>query len=196
MQLHCGVLVRCFHSGLIGGLPFVARVAFLACIGGLAFVVCAFGGFLLWLWIASACPTIASLCNKDVLWLLSAYALPAYIKQHTIHVTALERPPQQHTGKHPSPVYTHLTTYSSQLNCPPRIHSFFATGAPTTQSPSASHACMRRSVTNQRACADTGLFAHAYVHPTVEPRSRISYHNSSTHAPIRGTHHESPSINK
>ena len=43
------MLVRCFYSGLVGGLPFVARVSLLACIGGLAFVVCAFGGFLLWL---------------------------------------------------------------------------------------------------------------------------------------------------
>ena len=34
-------------SGLAGGLPFVARVALLACIGGLAFVVCSFVGFLL-----------------------------------------------------------------------------------------------------------------------------------------------------
>ena len=34
------------YSRLVGG-PFVARVALLACIGGLAFVVCAFGGFLL-----------------------------------------------------------------------------------------------------------------------------------------------------
>ena len=42
-----GVLVRCMYSGLIGGLPFVARIALLACAGGLAFVVCAFGGFLL-----------------------------------------------------------------------------------------------------------------------------------------------------
>ena len=38
--------VRCLFSGLVGGLPFVARVAWLACVGGLAFVVCAFGGFL------------------------------------------------------------------------------------------------------------------------------------------------------
>ena len=34
------------YSGLVGGLPFMARVALLACVGGLAFVVCAFGGFL------------------------------------------------------------------------------------------------------------------------------------------------------
>ena len=34
-----GVLVRCFYSGLVGGLPFVARVALLDCVGGLAFVV-------------------------------------------------------------------------------------------------------------------------------------------------------------
>ena len=37
----------CMYSGLVGELPFVARVALLACFGGLAFVVCAFGGFLL-----------------------------------------------------------------------------------------------------------------------------------------------------
>ena len=35
------------YGGLVGGLPFVALVALLACVGGLAFVVCAFGGFLL-----------------------------------------------------------------------------------------------------------------------------------------------------
>ena len=40
----CSVLVRCLYSGLVGGLPFVARVALLACVGGLAFVVCAFSG--------------------------------------------------------------------------------------------------------------------------------------------------------
>ena len=39
--------VRCMCSSLVGGLPFVARVALLARVGGLAFVVCAFGGFLL-----------------------------------------------------------------------------------------------------------------------------------------------------
>ena len=57
------MLVTCFYSGLVGGLPFVARVALLACIGGLAFVVCAFGAFLLWLLPAYAFLTIASLCN-------------------------------------------------------------------------------------------------------------------------------------
>ena len=57
-------MVRCLYSGLVGGLPFVARVALLACVGGLAFVVCAFGGFLLWLSPAYAFLTIASLCNK------------------------------------------------------------------------------------------------------------------------------------
>ena len=61
MRFEIGVLVRCFYSGLVGGLPFVARVALLACIGGLAFVVCAFGGFLLWLLPACALLTIASL---------------------------------------------------------------------------------------------------------------------------------------
>ena len=40
------MLVRCLCSGLVGGLPFMARVALLASIGGLAFVVCALGGFL------------------------------------------------------------------------------------------------------------------------------------------------------
>ena len=42
-----GVLVTFMYSGLVGGLPVVARVALLACVGGLAFVVCTFGGFLL-----------------------------------------------------------------------------------------------------------------------------------------------------
>ena len=41
------MLVSCLYRGLIGGLPFVARVALLACVGGLAFVVCAFSGFLI-----------------------------------------------------------------------------------------------------------------------------------------------------
>ena len=44
----------------------MARVALLACIGGLAFVVCAFGGFLLWLLPAFVFLTIASLCNTHV----------------------------------------------------------------------------------------------------------------------------------
>ena len=57
------MLVRCFYSGLVGGLPFVARVALLACFGGLAFVVCAFGGFLLWLLPAYAFLSIASHCK-------------------------------------------------------------------------------------------------------------------------------------
>ena len=35
-----GVLVRCMCRGLARGLPFVARAALLACVGGLAFVVC------------------------------------------------------------------------------------------------------------------------------------------------------------
>ena len=34
------------YSGLVGGLPFVARMALLSCVGRLAFVVCAFGAFL------------------------------------------------------------------------------------------------------------------------------------------------------
>ena len=63
------MLARCLYSGLVGGLPFVARVALLACIGGLAFVVCAYGGFLLWLLPAYLFLTIASLCNTQVaLW--------------------------------------------------------------------------------------------------------------------------------
>ena len=41
------MLLRCLYSGLVGELPFVARVALLAFIGELAFVVCAFCGFLL-----------------------------------------------------------------------------------------------------------------------------------------------------
>ena len=65
VRCESGVLVRCFYSGLVGGLPFVARVALLAYIGGLAFVVCAFGGFLLWLLPAYAFLTIASLCNTE-----------------------------------------------------------------------------------------------------------------------------------
>ena len=40
------MFVRCLHCGLVGGLPFVARVALLACVGGLTFDVFAFGGFL------------------------------------------------------------------------------------------------------------------------------------------------------
>ena len=39
----CAVLVRCLYSGLVGGLPFIDHVALLACVGGLAFVFCAFG---------------------------------------------------------------------------------------------------------------------------------------------------------
>ena len=58
----------CFGSGLVGGgSPFVARVALLACIGGLAFVVYAFGGFLLWLSPAYVFLTIVSLCNSLLL---------------------------------------------------------------------------------------------------------------------------------
>ena len=49
------------YSGLVGGLPFVARAALLACVGGLAFIVRAFGGFLL----DYAFATIASLCNSQ-----------------------------------------------------------------------------------------------------------------------------------
>ena len=48
-------------------MPCVARVALLACIGGLAFVVCAFGGYLLWLLPAYAFLTIVSLCDTYVL---------------------------------------------------------------------------------------------------------------------------------
>ena len=39
-------LVRCLCNGLVGKLPSMGRVALLACVGGLAFVVCAFAGFL------------------------------------------------------------------------------------------------------------------------------------------------------
>ena len=50
-RVRCDVRVVCwldaFTAAWSGGLPFVTRVALLACIGGLAFVVCAFGGFLL-----------------------------------------------------------------------------------------------------------------------------------------------------
>ena len=51
------------NSGLAGGLPFVARVALLACVGGLAFVLCVFGGFLLCFLLAYAFLTFTSLCN-------------------------------------------------------------------------------------------------------------------------------------
>ena len=48
-RVRCDVRVVCwldaFTAAWLGGLPFVARVALLACIGGLAFVVCALGGF-------------------------------------------------------------------------------------------------------------------------------------------------------
>ena len=44
----------------------MARVALLACDGGLAFVVCGFGPFLLQLLIAYAFLTIASLCNPII----------------------------------------------------------------------------------------------------------------------------------
>ena len=63
----CDVLVRCLYSGRVGGLPFMAHVALLACIGELAFVVCAFGGFLLWLLPAYVFLTIASLCNTQTI---------------------------------------------------------------------------------------------------------------------------------
>ena len=53
-----------FLWGRVGGLPFLARVALLACIVGLAFVVFAFGGFLLLLLPACVFLTIASLCNR------------------------------------------------------------------------------------------------------------------------------------
>ena len=36
----CGELVRCMCSGVAGGLAFVARVGLLACVGGLACIVC------------------------------------------------------------------------------------------------------------------------------------------------------------
>ena len=40
------VLVRCLYYGLVGKLPSMGCVALLACVGGLAFVMWAFGGFL------------------------------------------------------------------------------------------------------------------------------------------------------
>ena len=46
-------------------MPLAARAALLACVGVLCFFcVCAFGGLLLWISIASACPNITSICNK------------------------------------------------------------------------------------------------------------------------------------
>ena len=72
--------VRCFYSGLVWGSgPIVARVALLACIGGLEFVVCAFGGFLLWLLPAYVFLTIASLCNISVLPSMGRVALLACV---------------------------------------------------------------------------------------------------------------------
>ena len=61
------MLVRCLYSGLVGGLLFVARVALLACVGGLAVVVFTFGGSLLYFLLAYAFLTIASLCNVQKL---------------------------------------------------------------------------------------------------------------------------------
>ena len=54
-------------SAQLGGCFLAPRTVWLACVGRLAFLVCvcAFDGFLLWVRIASACPTIASLCNKN-----------------------------------------------------------------------------------------------------------------------------------
>ena len=57
------MLVSCLYSGLVGGLPVIACVALLACVGGLAFVVCASNGFLPYFLLANAFLTIASLCN-------------------------------------------------------------------------------------------------------------------------------------
>ena len=57
------VLVRCFYNGLVGVLPFPARVALLTCVGRLAFVVC-LRCFLLYFLLAYAFLTIASLCNS------------------------------------------------------------------------------------------------------------------------------------
>ena len=54
------------YTGLVGGLPFVARVAMLCCLDGLAFVVCAFGGFLLYFLLAYAFLTIVSFCNNHM----------------------------------------------------------------------------------------------------------------------------------
>ena len=57
------MLVRCLYSGLVGELPFMARVALLACVGGLAFVACAFGVEPPYFLLAYVFLTIASLCN-------------------------------------------------------------------------------------------------------------------------------------
>ena len=64
-------MVRCCCSGLVGGLPYVACVALLACVGGLAIVMCACGGFLLYILLAHAFLTIASVCNTSyAVWFL------------------------------------------------------------------------------------------------------------------------------
>ena len=50
-RVQCDVSVVCWldacTAAWLGGLPFVARVALSACVGGLAFVLCALGGSLL-----------------------------------------------------------------------------------------------------------------------------------------------------
>ena len=82
------------YSRLVGG-PFVARVALLACIGGLAFVVCAFGGILLWLLPAYVLKRIASLCTTHckvpVLTRRGPWSRGATPRQSEI---------QTHTGEH------------------------------------------------------------------------------------------------
>ena len=55
-------LDACTAAWLVG-LPSVARVVLLACVGGLAFVVCACGGFLL----AYEFLTTTSLCNTPMM---------------------------------------------------------------------------------------------------------------------------------
>ena len=60
----CGVMcvmVRCMCSGLAGGLPFVARVGLLACVGGLAFIVC----LCLW-WFPTPVPACLCIPNHRV----------------------------------------------------------------------------------------------------------------------------------
>ena len=59
------LVVRCLYSGLVGGLPFVARVALLTCVRALKFVVCAFDGFVLSFLLAYAFQTISSFCNRQ-----------------------------------------------------------------------------------------------------------------------------------
>ena len=60
----CGVLIKCVCSGLVGGLPFMACAALLACVGGLALIMrLGLVGLILWFRTAHAFLTIASLCK-------------------------------------------------------------------------------------------------------------------------------------